>query len=483
MRLLILILCLFFSSFCYSLNVGCAVPLNPVSDVDRSCQIKADVIALRNEPGVTFFPKGSGPVASYCYWCTDTLPCKDGTIQIGHQCKCPDGSDPDANNKCPTSSAPASSSSQSSSVKSCPSGQFLDGNNQCNKACVAPQVYSPIIDGCEAKKTCEYPQLYSMNFNSCSNNPHMCAQRATWDVINERCVSYDDSASCPSGWAMTINFTCIETGSNSGSSSGANNSQANTSQANASSGQQASSRASVGSGPQDPKPPVSPGDNTSPTQPTTGSQSIPPGISNTDCLSQFSAQACDAIQKCQQTFGSNNCAGITTGQPCPNTYTVNGQRICVNQTSGSNSGTGTSSGNQSSQAGQCDPTAKSYDECMGRNRTPSLSDTQSIIDALNNKNQQSLDDYQKSRTDDIKQQAESGISFANAPNQFRTFLSSYVPTSSTCVPVSIDIKDIHAKIDCSIFALIKTGFAWFFSLMAVLYIWSIAMRPAPEQSS
>ncbi len=282
---------------------------------------------------------------------------------------------------------------------------------------------------------------------------------------------------------MTLNLTCIET-SNSGSSSGANTSQSNASQANASSAQQASSRASVGSGPQDPKPPVSPSDNTSPSQPTTSSQPIPVGISNADCLSKFSAQACNAIQNCQLTFGSSSCFGVTSSQPCPNGYTINGQIICVNQAPvGSGTGSGTSSGSQSSQAGQCDPTAKSYDECMGRNRTPSQSDTQSIVDALNNKTQKSLDDYQQSRIDDIDQQTESGISFSNAPNQFKTFLSSYVPSAATCVPLSIDIKDIHAKIDCSIFALIKTGFAWFFSLMAVLYIWSIAMRPAPEHTS
>jgi hypothetical protein len=341
-----------------------------------------------------------------------------------------------------------------------------------------------ILSGqCETKNECVYPQKYQPLDNTCYPNPHLCAQGAFWDIINQRCISYHDESTCPDGWAITINLTCVEDGgSDLPSSSGSTNSASHASANNASSGQQASSRATGGSGPQDPKPPVSPSDNTSPSQPTTSSQPIPAGISNADCLSKFSAQACNAIQNCQLTFGSSSCFGVTSSQPCPNRYTINGQIICVNQAP-VGSGSGTSSGTQSSQAGQCDPTAKSYDECMGRNRTPSVSDTQSVIDALNNKNQKSLDDYQKSRTDDIKQQTESGISFANAPNQFKTFLSSYVPSAATCVPLSIDIKNIHAKIDCSIFALIKTGFAWFFSLMAAFYIWSIAMRPVPEQSS
>jgi hypothetical protein len=231
------------------------------------------------------------------------------------------------------------------------------------------------------------------------------------------------------------------------------------------------------------RPPYDSGDNIDQGQPQDSSRYIPQGTSNSACQNIASSVACKVIENCGLTFGADRCVGISSNVTCPNTYVVNGQKVCVlpAKTSGSGTsagGAGSGSGsNGSAGKGECDPTAKTYDECMGRNKTPSAAETQKITDDLNREANKAIDDYNKAIKDDIDAFQREGIGFKNAPEQLRSSLNSLIPSAGSCENVVIEYHGWRKSIDCSLFEKFKLVFGWFLSIVTIYYIFQLAIKP------
>lgn len=263
---------------------------------------------------------------------------------------------------CPSSSSSSSlssssSSSSSSSASPCPSGKTRDSNNNCT-TCPSPQVLNVYSQTCETKNECVWPERYQSLDNRCHPNPNNCAFNTGVNVITGGMCQQGPNATpyCPSGYIVTPQNTC-ELSSSQTSSSGSGSSSPPSTSSPSSSPSSSASYSSVR---------TNQGDNTNQNQDISNSQSIPAAISNADCLTSFSTSACTAMQNCQLTFGVNNCVGVTSNNTCPNSYAVNGQKLCVLSNSVSNSSAGGSSGSGSngSQSGECDITSKDYLRCL-----------------------------------------------------------------------------------------------------------------------
>lgn len=402
-------------------------------------------------------------------------------------CSCPEGQKINTvinNGVMSTSCIP----DEPSGDEECPAGQFKDGRGKCNTKCEAPNVYNVMVDACQPPANCTYPQLYNALANACSDNPDNCAEGAHKNVITGECQSYGDT-SCPTGFscADASCLSCVASGDSASSSGGGGSSSGTGSSAGAASSAANGSSGSNTSTAPPPKPPISDTDNGDQGQSTSGSKSIPSGMSQTACLTQNSAQVCTDYQNCELTFGVGKCVGMTSDQNCPNQYLLNGQKYCV--LSGSNSGSGSSSGNSgsagssgsaSSQAGECDPTKKSYDECMGRNKTPNATETSKINSDFNNAANKAIDDYLKVMKDDTDAVVRDGINFKTAPEALKQAVLSHIPQPSTCKPISFTYYNTTKSLDCAQFEKFKLILAWFCSLITIYYIFHLAIKPVPR---
>ena len=348
---------------------------------------------------------------------------------------CPVGTEPTSTpdfRNVPLFSCKAVSSSSSSSSPSCSAEQYYD---TILKTCAEKQDNQS--DCGEGSFTVQSPQGFSCfddqpDNTNCSNNIFV-------------------------GGVTLSNYSCSGA-SNSNTSSG--------------SGTSSGSNTSSGSG-------TSSGSNTSSGSGTSSGSTTSSG-SGSGGGSGGGSVGSPEFQNCELTFGVGNCQ--STVSPCPNSYKINGQTFCA-QTGGSGSGSsvgsgsgfGTSSGSNTSQ-GQCDPTAKNYDECMGRNKVPTKAESDAITNGFKDAAAKDTDDYLKSRTDDITSAKNDGISFATVPNAIKSLYTSLVPTASSCSDLNFTFIEITATIKCSWFDAIKLGLAWFFSVLCIIDIWRTAMR-------
>jgi hypothetical protein len=190
------------------------------------------------------------------------------------------------------------------------------------------------------------------------------------------------------------------------------------------------------------------------------------------------------MENCQLTFGVGQCVGMSATQNCPNSYTINGQKFCVLKStsgSGSSAGSGTASGNSGSSGsaskGECDPTAKSYDECMGRNKTPDGTVTAKIKSDLETAANKALDDYTKSRNEDLDNTKRDGIDFKSAPDSLRSSVLALIPSYRTCQNVTFTFFKTTKTLDCALFEKFKLIMAWFCSIATAIYIFKLAVKP------
>lgn len=195
-----------------------------------------------------------------------------------------------------------------------------------------------------------------------------------------------------------------------------------------------------------------------------------------------------AFENCELNFGQGNCALNTNSTPCPNSYKQNGITYCVTSpssgsgssaASSSGSGSGTSSGSASS-SGECDPTSKSYDDCMGRNETPTASQTQQIKQDLKTSGDNALNDYMNSVQTDIDNSKNNGISFKEAPSQLKLAINAMIPQPRACQNIPFTFYGITKNINCAWFEKFKTIFGWFLYIITAIYIFKLAMRPVPS---
>jgi len=405
-------------------------------------------------------------------------------VVCARQCSCPSGSSLVKDVVSGISACtpiPSSSSSSSSSSSACPSNApLVDALGKCNTKCTGSTTYNPVANSCEVPASCSYPEVRSPITNTCNPNSEKCALGAHVDILSGYSCQADIGKipSCPVGWTITETNQCIQTPSSTASGSAVSSTATSTSNTNTSTAtsQAASSRPSV---------PTQPTDNTSQTQNTQNSAQIPAGISYASCMASQSQSACTAIQNCQLTFGVNNCVGMTTDQNCPNQYAINGQKICVLSTSGTNtssgsnasSGTGTGNGTATSQAGECDPTSKKYDECMGRHSTPTETETAKMGDDIKAASDKAMDDYAKAMKDNLDAAVQNGVGFKGAADGIKSAFLSHVPQASPCKNLEFKYLNTTKNLDCSMFEKFKIIMAWFLSIVTIIYIFKLAVRP------
>jgi len=343
---------------------------------------------------------------------------------------------------------------------SCPTGESLVttvvGNRQLQSC--APSSSSSPSNTASSAPSCSSSQYYDTILKSCASlvdnaldcgSQSFALQQAGGFSCNQ---NQPDNTNCQvnigvGSGAFVSNYSCTTVSPNSNSSSGSGTSSAS----GTSSGSGTSSASGTSSG---------------------------SGTGNTQ-----------EFQNCELTFGVGNCSNTAT--PCPNFYKVNGQTFCVisgtgsspssgSNTSGGTGGSNASSGTATSQAGECDPTAKSYDECMGRNKTPTDAEAQSIKDDFKNAGDKALTDYMTAIQDDLDNAKNNGVSFKDSPSQLKQFLNSIIPQPRPCQNIPFTFYGVTKNLNCLWFEKFKTIFGWFLYIITAIYIFKLAMRPVPS---
>jgi hypothetical protein len=331
-----------------------------------------------------------------------------------------------------------------------------------DSGCQPPNVKNILTGACEPKPSCTYPELYNSNDNLCHANPNNCPPNTTpipdaGGSGTQSCYPGAGDHSCPAGFHFDAGF-CPPDDPASSAAAGNSSTGANTSTPSSSGNASTGSNASQNSG--------NSGSNSS-----TGSGTQSPNT---------------AIENCELTFGVGNCVITHAPATCPNSYKVSTVTFCI---TGGNSGSGSSSGNSggaggssgsAASQGECDPTSKSYDECMGRNKTPDATQTAKIKSDFETSTNKLLDDYQKARLDDINDFSRDGISFKEAPNSLKSAIAAHFPTPSACQSLTLNFMGHAYQLNCEYFEKFKVIFAWALSFFTIIYCWYLAIKPVEQ---
>lgn len=138
-----------------------------------------------------------------------------------------------------------------------------------------------------------------------------------------------------------------------------------------------------------------------------------------------------------------------------------------------------SDGEQNGGAGDCDPTAKNYAECISGSETLTDEEKEIILNDYEFRMDGELALYQASLND--FQQSEEGE--FEAPESLEEFATNWSIFGITCVDSTFVIKGNDFTVSCERTQLFRdmVGFAVFF--MTVLSIWNIAIGTAPGKGS
>lgn len=148
---------------------------------------------------------------------------------------------------------------------------------------------------------------------------------------------------------------------------------------------------------------------------------------------------------------------------------------------GSGSGSSAGSGsNTSAGAGECDPTAKNYLECISSEPDLDAAEqkTQDVKVQLQDQVNDGFDYVGEQFSQDVQSQVQQGVPFKNEPSALQSALMAYLPQPVACTDISIALpREHHLVIKCDYFETFKLIFGWFLSVIAAMYIWSMATAP------
>jgi uncharacterized membrane protein YgcG len=203
----------------------------------------------------------------------------------------------------------------------------------------------------------------------------------------------------------------------------------------------------------------------------------PPPASSSPASSKPSATA-SAAASSQPTSAASNSASAASSGTNASSGTAASSGSNTSSGTGTGSGTNGSSGSTASQgAGQCDPTAKNYDTCMGRDKSPTDADKQSVINRFNSDVKGSLDSYSQTEISDINEHVSDGVPFAHTVNTIKETMLSFIPRAQSCHDLSFDLPHVKASIQCEKISWVKSVIAWFLSILCIFDLWRIATRP------
>lgn len=217
-----------------------------------------------------------------------------------------------------------------------------------------------------------------------------------------------------------------------------------------------------------------------------GSAGVPP-ITCSNGMKAANVQSCDTNTVCPPDSYAAYGACIksptrTTSVIKENTTTTvtvkndsTGQTVSQNQSTSStstpikvNSGSGAV---QDQIKGQCDPTAKNYQECVGLLQT--APDSQVVIEFTNAGNTAltTATDAQNSSINSTT------AGLGTNTTTIRNMANSYLFTSATCSVMTINIGPISKTLDCTRFVWFKSAFGWFIFFATVLYMMHLFFKP------
>jgi len=210
---------------------------------------------------------------------------------------------------------------------------------------------------------------------------------------------------------------------------------------------------------------------------------------------QFAAnlQSCDTTVVC----GSDSYIAYGVCIKLPTRTTVTAKDVTVTTTTKINDSTGQTVSQTSStssvstpvknpsapgtaetqRTGQCDPTAKNYQECVGL--LTSATDTKS--DELKNALKTEGDTVLTTAYDSVKtsvQGTSNGLSVTTSG--INGLINTFIFQPVTCQPMTITIGPITKAITCERFNFLKTAFAWALYAFTCFYLYSLFFKPVEK---
>lgn len=124
-------------------------------------------------------------------------------------------------------------------------------------------------------------------------------------------------------------------------------------------------------------------------------------------------------------------------------------------------------------AGDCDPTATNYSECIGQTEVADESLAGDIKSEQDQTAQSKIDEYTEAMTDFVNDNqsldSESGV--------IESMLTGLIPTAGTCSAQTVSFAKISVGINCEKLNQFKVYFGWFLYIITVYYLFHLALTP------
>lgn len=354
-------------------------------------------------------------------------------------CDCPVGQQDDGSGSCVPIPCPSGQYRDPSSGEcvwptSCPQGQSLfkttgPGGTVTSAVCV-PNVERPETEPCIT-----YAQMQS---KACQEEAQDCtATGGTFGVIGNKNVCIPPGHNPPPCASGASQFVTNPDGSSSASCVGAPN-IGNGNIANA---------------------PISGGQNTSSTP---EAQSAADTANNTAAIAQIANQGFQAVVNAVNTQTSKGGGGGASGSGSTaeqDKENSDGVVQAINDFK-----------NQEKGAGQCDPKAENYSQCMGL--TEEGVDENQLKGDATTAGTTSLDSAKDAAVESITERAD-----VEAPTEFVGAILDRLPQPVSCAPITMTWKGNSLNITCDDTEVMRLWFAWLFSMLTIWHMAQVALAP------
>jgi hypothetical protein len=129
---------------------------------------------------------------------------------------------------------------------------------------------------------------------------------------------------------------------------------------------------------------------------------------------------------------------------------------------------------ETQRTGQCDPTAKNYQECVGLLTSVTDTKQQELVDGLKTETNTAL-----TTSTDAVNTSINGTSTGLGTNttSIRNLANSVLYSSSTCSPMSIQIGPLTKTLTCEKFTFFKSLLGWFLYAFTMFYLIHLFFKP------
>lgn len=125
-------------------------------------------------------------------------------------------------------------------------------------------------------------------------------------------------------------------------------------------------------------------------------------------------------------------------------------------------------------SGQCDPTAKNYNECVGLLTSISDTEKQTITDSVESKTDTGLTTWNTEQKNSIQGNS-NGLGVSTSV--LDTMLNPFKISSQTCTSFTVNFLKTTKTLDCTRFEFFKKLFGWALYLYTIYYIFILIVKP------